>query len=375
MFLHIFTYRLRVLFHNKEMIFWTLLFPITLSVFFQMSLSGLGTLGKFQAISIAVVEEIPNPTFLEVLEDLSQGADPLLEIQRTTQSEGLQLLQKAQVSGLITVKKEPSLTVNQSGISQSILKSIMDEYIQTRHTLERILTENPAAAATLGETLADRRTYTTDQPLGTGDYNLVLGYYYALIAMTCFYGGFFGMEEVNQIQANLSKKGARINLAPVHKMKLFLYNLAASILVQWMELALFLSFLVFVLGIHFGPQLGLVLLTTLIGSLTGISFGAFLSALMKSGENIKNGVFIGTTMLGSFLAGLMFLDMKYLVQTSAPWLAHINPLHLLSDSYYALYIFDTYTRYAQNMITLISFILFFSIGTYLAVRRRSYASL
>jgi ABC-2 type transport system permease protein len=375
MFMHIFTYRLRVLLRDKEMIFWTMLFPIALSIFFYMSLSGLRNMGTFEPIPVAVVENQVNDTFSDVLDAVSSGESPLLSMDRVDGPKALSLLEASQVSGIITLAPQPTLTVNASGLHQSILKSFMDQYAQTTVTIQRILTENPGAGPQIGEILAQQTDFTVEVPLGNGDYNMVLSYYYALIAMTCFYGGFFGMEEINQIQANLSKRGARINLAPVHKMKAFLYSLSASILIHLIEVALFLAFLVFVLDVRFGSQTGRILLITALGALTGVSFGAFVSAIFKLHENAKSGLFVGITMLGSFLAGLMFGDMKYLVQTHAPILARLNPIHLLADAYYALYVFDSPLRYYQNMAGLVGFTLFFSIGTYLIIRRRTYASL
>lgn len=374
MFLHLFTYRLRVLLRDKETIFWTLLFPIALSLFFFMALSGLKNVGQFQVIPIAVVEETPNPGLDTLLESLAQGEDPLFSLRRVSMSEAQELLDESKVSGILTVQETPSMKVNTSGLSQSIVKAFLDEYNQTGSTVRRILEINPTAATQIGSILADRREYTLDQPIGSGGYSMVLGYYYALIAMTCFYGGFLGMTEVNQIQANLSKRAARINIAPVHKMKAFLANLSASILILFVEISLFLSFLMFVLDIDFGPKTLLVILTTGLGALTGLSFGAFLSAVLKTGENVKNGIFVGVTMLGSFLSGLMFGDMKFLVQTKAPLLSLLNPVNLLADSYYALYVYDDLTRFVQNLSGLAGFALFFSLGTYLIIRRRRYAS-
>ncbi|QSX07620.1 ABC transporter permease [Alkalibacter rhizosphaerae] len=375
MFKHLFTYRLKVLLRDKETIFWTLLFPIALSLFFYMALSGLRNVGGFETISIALVEEQNNPTFETVLESLSTGEDPMFDIRESTLEEARDLLEDSTISGIIQVSDTPSLVVNTSGIRQSILKSFLDEYLQTSSTVARILQEDPSTGPRIGQVIAQRMEYTKDAPISKGEYNMVLGYYYALIAMTCFYGGFLGMAEVNQIQANLSKRAARLNIAPVHKMKAFLYNLSASFLIQLVEMGFFLAFLLFVLKVDFGDKTGWILLTTLVGAVTGLSFGAFISAAVKGSENTKNGIFIGVTMLCSFLAGLMFHEMKYLVQTNVPILARLNPVNLLADSYYSLYVFDSLDRYFQNLAGLLIFTLVFSLGTYLIIRRRKYASL
>jgi len=62
-----------------------------------------------------------------------------------------------------------------------------------------------------------------------------------------------------------------------------------------------LLFVRFVLGIDFGSKSALVVLTTIVGSLTGASFGAFISALVKKGENLKVAIIITVSTAGSFL--------------------------------------------------------------------------
>ena len=164
-------------------------------------------------------------------------------------------------------------------------------------------------------------------------------------------------------------------MTPVSKMKTFLVYMSASLLIHYIKMLLLLSFLVFVIKVNFGGKVGFILLTTLLGSIAGLSFGAFVSALLKKSEGIKIAVIVGTSMLMSFLAGMMYQGMKYIIQRNVPVLSYLNPLNLLTDAYYSLYYYDTYTRYAVNMGCLALFIPVFCIGTYLIVRRRKYASL
>ncbi|MBF7097495.1 ABC transporter permease [Alkalibacter mobilis] len=375
MFYHIFKYRLKVLLRSKEMIFWTLLFPIALSIFFNLAFSGLRNQDSFNIINIAFVDNANDPNFSEAINSVSEGEDRIFNMIRTDLENAEKLLENDEISGIIVSDENITLTVNSSGINQSIIKSFIDQYKQVTSTATRILSQNPQAAADLPAEIATRISYTKSDPMGKSELDIVLNYFYALIAMTCFYGGFFGVEEINQIQANLSKRAARVNVAPIHKLKSFIYSLSASALIQLIEITVFLTFLIFVLGVKFGENMGLVILTTFIGSLTGISFGSFIGAVVKGNENTKTGVLIGVTMIGSFLSGMMFGEMKYIVQTNAPILSYLNPINLLGDAFYSLYIYDTYNRYYTNIAGLLVFTIIFSISTYLIIRRRKYASI
>jgi ABC-2 type transport system permease protein len=78
---------------------------------------------------------------------------------------------------------------------------------------------------------------------------------------------------------------------------------------------------------------------------------------------------------GSFLAGMMVGEMKYIVAQNLPALSYINPINLLTDALYSLYYYDSLSRYFTNMAILAAYILIFGLGTHLIVRRRKYARL
>ena len=189
------------------------------------------------------------------------------------------------------------------------------------------------------------------------------------------YGSFFGNREVTDIQANLSALGARVNIAPVHKLKAFIYSMSAALAISFSELLLLLAYLHYGLKIDFGSKVCLIIFTTFIGCLTGITFGAFISSIVKKGEGIKIAIMLAVSMVGSFLSGMMYQNMKYIIQKNAPFLAYLNPVNLVTDAFYCLYYYDGLSRFAYNIGFLCLFIIIFSMGTYLMIRRRKYASL
>jgi ABC-2 type transport system permease protein len=67
--------------------------------------------------------------------------------------------------------------------------------------------------------------------------------------------------------------------------------------------------------------------------------------------------------------------MKYIIARNIPLLSYLNPVNLLTDAFYALYYYDTFTRVFTNIAILVVFIIVFCSGTYLIIRRRKYASL
>lgn len=382
MFIHIFKNRLKVLLRNKSLIFWTLIFPIALSIFFNLAFTNINTGENFSLIKVAVVENEQYKKevgFKETLKEVSQGEDPLFElIMVANESEGELLLDENKVEGMILISDADNtieLIVLESGINQNIIASFLDSYQQTTSSAGKILSKNPQAADEFFENVRNRQVYTRELSLTKQEPNNILNYFYSLLAMACMYAAIFGNGEITNIQANLSSLAARINIAPVHKFKTFIASMSASFLISFIELMILLGFLIFVLGVDFGAKTGLVILTVFIGCIAGISFGALISALVKKDENFKIGLLIGLTMLGSFLAGMMVQEIKYIVSKKLPVLSYINPVNLLTDAFYSLYYYDTLTRYAINIGCLILFIGLSWFVTYLLIRRRKYASI
>lgn len=377
---HIFTTRLKCLLRDKLTIFWTMIFPVLLAVLFNLALSNANQGETFQAVDIAIVNNasFQNEQPLKTaLTEASTGSSKLFKITLASSAEKAeQMLQQNSISGyLIVVDSQPRLVVSQSGIQQSIIKNFLDSYLQTTASVYSILQNNPRQPEQLLNSIGERRQYLTDSAVTAAAPNNVLNFFYSLIAMACFYGGFFGLREITDIEANLSPLAARISVSPVHKLKAFFSSLSASLLIHLAEIFVLLLFLRYVLQIDFGYKSNYVVLTAIIGSVAGVSFGVFIGALVKKSENIKIGILLGVTMTGSFLAGMMSLDMKYIIAQQLPVLSYLNPVNLLTDAFYSLYYYDTLTRYLLNIGILGIFIVIFCAGTYFIIRRRQYANL
>lgn len=355
--------------------FWTFLFPILLATLFNLAFSNLSSADNFLKVNVAVVqnEELDhNPAFTQAID----GADDLFIVQYTTREAADALLKDNQIDGYIVFDSDLHLVVNQSGLNQTIIRGFLDDFVQSSATIVTVISQNPAALNNGMLTgISSRTEYLTAVSASHSNPDPIVNYFYALIAMTCLYGGFLGVKEVVAIQADLSAVGARINLAPTNKLMVFISSMLAATTIQLLELLILLTFLIGVLGISFGDQLGYIALTCMVGSLTGVTFGACLGSIIKKGEGLKIGILIGSTMTMSFLAGMMSADMKYIVMTKAPILGYLNPANLITDSFYALYYYNTHTQFFTDILLLCGFIIAFSSITYFVLRRQKYASL
>ncbi len=380
MFSHIFIVRMKCLLRNKELMFWTLVFPLLMSTFFNMAFSGLNSAEAFKPIEAAVVNDTgykQDTSFQQTLTAVSNGDSRIFNLKEvSTREEAELLLESGEIEGYFSVDGTLALTVKKSGLNPSIMKSFADQYQQKASAVGQILKSNPQALQNgLLQDMGLSRDYVTEVASSGAAPNNVLNYFYSLIAMACFYGSFFGLQEVTDIQANLSARAARINMSPVHKLKAFVAGLSAALVIQFAEILILLAYLSFALHVDFGPQTGYVLLTAFVGCILGLSFGSLISAAVKKSEGLKTAILISATMVGSFLSGMMMLNMKYIISQNAPILSYLNPVNLLTDAFYSLYYYDTLDRYLLNLGLMGVFAAVFCLGTYAIIRRRKYASL
>ncbi len=387
MFMHVFGYRLKCLVRDRQTVFWTLLFSLLLATMFYFAFGHLTSdRESFEPIKSAVVDNQAyreDTKFRQVFESLSQpGDNQILDLVVADATEAQRLLEEGAVSGIITVGGEAGisgesvgLTVRERGIHQSILKAILDEYVQTSRTVSSIVADNPAALRQIIRDLENRTSFTEQVSFSDATPDTMLGFFYALIAMACLYSSFWGLRNTIDVQADLSARGARRSVAPTHKCKVVIADAAAALVISFAEVLILLAYMGLALKISFGNQLGLVIITCLTGCIAGVSWGNFIGTFVRGSEGVKTGILIGTNMAMSFLAGLMWVDIKHIIDLKAPVLSYINPAALVADALYSLYVFDTHRRFFVNicMLCLVSAVLF--TASFMRLRRERYASI
>jgi ABC-2 type transport system permease protein len=383
MFLHIFINRIKCVIRDREMMFWTFLFPVLLATLFGMALSNISSQENFKNINIAVVnnnEYQTNTVFKNALysvsdESKSAGENKLFHVTLSTTEQAEDSLKHNKIAGYILFKNGVHVIVKESGINQTILKGFVDDYLQISSAVTKIVSQNPGRLKSINSGDTKYNVYLKEVSPTKASPNNILVYYYALIAMACLYGGFSGMKEVTAIQANLSTQGARINLAPVHKLKIFGVSLLAATAVQLVSIFILLAYLSFILKVDFGSQLGYILLACIAGCFTGVSFGAMIGAVIKKSDGVKTAVLIALSMTLTFLSGLMWGDIKYIIANSVPILSYVNPANLIADAFYSLYYYNTHARFFINIGLLFSFSIVFYLVVYFVMRRQKYASI
>lgn len=378
MFWHIFKNRFKILIRNKSMIFWTMIFPIVLATLFYFAFSDIENDSKLKAIDIAVIQNEQfenNQTLKNVLKSLSEDSEnKIFNIQYIDELKAKDLLDEGKIDGYILSGENTSVIVKENGINQTIIKYVIDQVYQLESVSKNIYEYNPESIMNVvKEIFLSENKYFDDS--SSKNMNMMEIEFYTLIGMACLYGGFLALIVVNETEANLSAKGARISIAPVHKLKVLLISLLVALTIQFIETSILIAYLYFILGVSFGGNLGYVCFLSLFGCLAGTSLGLLVGVSSKKSDGIKTGILLAITMVCSFLSGMMGVSMKYIVQKNAPILAKINPVNMITDGFYSLYYYNTMDRFYSNIIGLTLFSTVMIVISYIFIRRKKYDSI
>ncbi len=393
MFIHNFKYSLKALLRNKMLIFWTFAFPIILGTLFKVAFSNIENSEKLDIINIAIVqnEEFENnevfKTSFEKLSD-ENNEDRLFNTQYTTKEEAKDLLNKGEIIGYMELKQDkPVLTFVTNGIDETVFKHVAEEIVQTSDIIKQLSQTQIQKQIASGNYIINydeiynkaiemaKEDNVELKNISNSNLSYTMIEFYTLIAMTCLYGGMLSMVSINQILANMSNKGKRIAVSPTKKSIIILSSLLASYIVQLIGLAILLLYTLFVLGVDYGSNTGLIILLAIVGSFAGLALGTFVGTIFKASENTKTGILIALTMLGCYLSGMMGITMKYVVDKNVPIINKINPASMITDGFYSLYYYDRLDRYWFNIASLLIFALILIVISFFSLRRQKYDSI
>ena len=136
-----------------------------------------------------------------------------------------------------------------------------------------------------------------------------------------------------------------------------------------------LVYLIFILKIQFGGDIGMIFLTTYLASLVGVSLGFLVASIGKMKRDKKEAILMVFFLGGGFMSGLMYGDMKIIMEQKCPLFNRINPSSVITDAFYALNVFGVGERFYRSIIYMIVVSSVMVIAGCVFSRRSSYKSL
>ena len=389
MFLHNFKYSLKILLRNKELLFWTFIFPIILGTFFSMAFSNIEKEESLNIIDIAIVDSgfyQDNDIYKKTFEYLSDknNKDRLFNTVVTNLDNAKKLLIDNKITGyLLFDSDDVRIVVFKNGINETILKYVVDEIESQKEVssnlIKKEIMDNNGEVNYSDLINKINGLFNDDQVKLNNISNKNLSYtmveFYTLIAMAALYGSIIAMTATNKAIANVSNVGMRSSVAPIKKSMILLGDFLASYIVQVIGLSLLFIYTIFVLKVDYGNDFLAVVLLSLAGSLAGLSLGVTVSTLIKSSEGTKTGIIIAITMFWCYLSGMMGISTKYLFDKNLPFLNKVNPAGMITDGFYSLYYYGVGSRFEKNIISLIIFSLLLFLISLISLRRQKYDSI
>lgn len=388
--LHLMKYRLRLCLRDRSSMFWGLCFPLLLSTLFYFTImQGGKDTSVLEPVKVAFVScEVdsdgqPDSGFSDFIHGLDGDT---LQVMDMSGKKADHALRTGKVTGIFTDGDPCSLKIAGNDIEENVLKSLLNAYNRNADTVSTIKKEQAEKMAASGgavspavddNSLADGRShsYTHTVTLGGHSMDGNMQYFFALIAMTCLYGCFLGLNAALESRANLSPLGLRRSVTPTHKLKLVLSDMLVTFFMQTLNLLVLLLFLTRILGLDLGGSFGEILFVCAIGSMFGVSLGILTGSAGNWSEGVKIAILVSTCLILSFLAGLMVGDMKDIIEQHIPFLNRINPAAVIADALYCLVIYEAPDRLHTDLLLLGCMTAGFILLSFFAVRREQYDSL
>lgn len=259
MFSHLLHYSCKQLIRAKEVIFWTLLFPVLLATFMYMAFGKISdATEKMSTIQVALYEgkeEVALETTLQQLSQIKEGDKAFINVKKADSMEQAeQWLKEEKVHGVLCQEEKLTLKVAQNGIEQSVLQQIVNQYIHYKDTLERLARENPQKLADAMEQMKSETIGFTEKKTTEGNMDDTVSYFYAIFAMTCLFASFAGADKAVRLQADTSVLGMRRGVAPVSKARAILADFISCEVLEYASALLVYGYMRFVLGIELGEK-------------------------------------------------------------------------------------------------------------------------
>lgn len=368
-------YRFLCMIKNKTLMFWTLAFPLILTTLFASVLRGAYDPDTFKTIPIAVVDQAyyqKDEALKNTLDSIQMGDHAMFDVQVVSQQQANQLLDDKKVDAVILDGEDIKIEVNKSDTNTTIIKSFFSEYSQKVEVVKDLMMQGKSVDEIMS--LFDQtQTYIKENAIE--DHDLSSVFFYTVLAMVCLFGGQWSMYAIYDIQANQSSRAARLAMTPIHKIQYLLTDFILCMVFEMIFILIIYSYMAFVLNIAFGSHVLAIFAILIVGSLSGNALGTLIGCATTQALSFKDGLLTTITMVGSFLSGMMMVQIKYLVQLYIPFLNYMNPVAMITDGLYSIYCYGIDERFYGNIFSLLIIIILCYSASFFLIRKKSYQSL
>lgn len=376
--LHLIKYRGKTTLRERTTLFWSFIFSFILGTLFYLAFGNMNTMPDTMRAALVMEDEGTEAVMLKTILHMIGGADDgLIKIEDMSREEAEKKLKKDEISGIFFAGKEAELLVAENGVEQSVLQAILEQFQSRVNFFSDVSEEKPenikdAVASIMRNANA---VYVEESLLGEEKPDGFIQYYYALIAMTCLFGAYLGMDIATQLQANVGAVGARRMVSSTGKMKMFLCDVGTVFVADFLAAVLLLCYLRFILKLEIGDDWPRMLLIVFVGCLMGIAVGVWIGSMSRIGAGVKEGILTAAGLFSSFLSGLMISGIKGILEEFCPIVNRLNPASLITDAFYSITMYPDNARFFRDIFTLSALALILFGAAFIKMRRVRYDSI
>ncbi|SFO24355.1 ABC-2 type transport system permease protein [Pseudobutyrivibrio sp. JW11] len=381
MFIRIFTYSLKNLSRKYWLVGWNFLFPLVLATAFFL---GFGNLIKedpdtFQTLEVGYVNELEESAgFDQVLEELSEENDEgttVLNLHTySSKDDAVKAMNNGDIKGFYLESEDGVETIIISnGYDSTIMNEIVREYDNYTDVITQIAKDHPEKVADAIEAITSENSFISEYNFGN-ETSQYIQYFYALLAMTSLFSSWISTAILDGMCANMSEMGKRVECTPTPKFMSITASLLAGVLLQIISNIIVVIYIQYILGINLGVPIGTMILLCTIGSALGISTGTLMGSVIRN-QRLLVTVPLFFTMICSFFSGLMWGQIKQIIQYNCPIINKINPAALLTNAMYVRSTYGATAEFHQDVLIMCGMIVGCIIVASIFLRRRKYVSL
>ena len=365
-------YRVKRLFRNRVLFFWSIIFPLVLATFFKLAFSSITEKDwGFETIAVAVAPEegtVPDETLISFLESMENEGTAYFAVTKTDMESAEKLLADKEVTAVIVTGEETKVLFRENGLMQTVVKTVLDGYLQSKDIFVEAAVNGKLAEVTEVFS-AELETLKVREFKGASK-DPMIQYFQALIAMASLYGAMYGLTNTNELNVKSTDVASRRLAAPMRKIPTVIADVAAAFTIQYVQFLILITYYTLILRVDFGVINGWLFLAGALHSLFGVLLGYFIGSVVQKKEGVQNAIMMGGVMLSCFLAGLMVGNLRIIIELSVPVINRINPATLIADSLQALCIMGDMEQYTRCMVSILIWCVCLGIGSVLAITIR-----
>lgn len=353
---------------DKSLLVWTLAFPLIMTCIFMAMFSGFDDAYSLVGSRLGIVRNAQYES-VKGLDDMLTSLARAPKKSRictlayyACEKDARAAAADGAIDSYLTVGSDgtPALHVSQASIAANssrpatVLSVAINSYVRTSDAIASASKKSPELSARgavqdayLGNSVQIKHFSATKNAPDS-----YASFYFALLAMTAGMGAMSAALTTKKLLPTASAVGARQALSSTPRWRMLVGALLGAWICQFACMLAALLFMATVAHVDFGSGAAPLVLAVAVSSLASCAMGSLLGTI----PHMQAGMVSGITCLLSLFTGLYgpsAQEITYALETSAPVLAHANPLWQISHCFYSLLYYDTYNSFARCCLTLL----------------------